>query len=106
MSLQRLGRRGAHLMHRGVGIAADGYLRTRAALGHVDTGVRIMGAAAVGLSHRMSASQYQTMLTGMQEYTHHRGALQELDRNILHQIAHAGDVYDAARAAARQIGAI
>ena len=94
MSLQRIGRRGAHLMHRGVGIAADGYLRIRAALGHVDVGVRIAGAVAVGLSHRMSTGQYQSMLTGMQEYTHHRGA------------THAGDIYDHARAAARQIGAV
>ena len=92
-------------MHRGVGIAADGYLRTRAALGHVDTGVRIMGAMAMGVSHRMNQSQYDHMLQAMQTYTHHRGSIQRLDSGILQQISHAGDAYDAARMAARQMGA-
>ena len=104
MSLHRLGRRGAHLMHRGVGLAAEGYLRTRAALGHVYTGVKIAGAMALGVSHHMNQGQYDHMLQAMQAYTHHRGSLQRLDAGILQQISHAGDAYDHARAAARHMG--
>ena len=102
--LHSLGQKSAHLMHRGVGLAADGYLRARNALGHVDAGIRIAGAVAYGLRGNMSPGQQHAMLAGMQQYTHHRRAIQEMDRGVLHQIANIGDVYDHARAAARQLG--